>query len=104
MEVIPNKETFNKMKAALEKIVSFVNEKESNKGTFNASIRVDKNVFYIEEWVDSIHGVIKFVFNDTNNVERIVTENDIVVKEQTKTITLEAAKQEILDFFTNEFN
>ncbi|MDE6473401.1 MAG: hypothetical protein K2K73_03225 [Ureaplasma sp.] len=104
MEVIPNKEAFNKMKVAVEKMVEYMKKIEPDVGDFNASIKVDKNVFYFNQWNEINSIEMKFIFNNTNNVEKVVSYDGQIDKEQSKTITLEQAKQEIYSYFTIGFN
>ncbi|MDE6473286.1 MAG: hypothetical protein K2K73_02625 [Ureaplasma sp.] len=97
IEVFPNKEVFDKMKAVLQKRIDILNQTQGNKLKINASIKVDKNIFYLEQSDGTVTIVEKYIFDNTDNVENILTINDYVDKKIT--ITLQEAKERIYALF-----
>ena len=93
MEVVPNKETFEKMKESLAKLLEEYNKDISNGIRLEGTIKIYRDTFYIIQKINSkVISTMKFVFDKTNKVKLIIDDPN---EPSSSIITIEEAKLRI---------
>ncbi|MDE6473285.1 MAG: hypothetical protein K2K73_02620 [Ureaplasma sp.] len=93
MEVVPNKETFEKMKESLAKLLEEYNKDIPNGIRLEGTIKIYRDTFYIIQKINSkVISTMKFVFDKTNKVKLIIDDPN---EPSSSIITIEEAKLKI---------